>query len=373
MISKYTSSIITFLGIFCLLFLIFFVFFVTKSLAAITCLEPKEECIEDQGKTRDVDGFIIDPGCWRKRFTYECREKADNNCQFLRDQKCSQIGSKCKIMLSGTCVVQDETYNCPVKKCDIKEVPCGKDIFCIGGNCAPSNPVKAKDKDLEKAIAYLSSISEMANQVKEQNSRNFVIFAGKPMECTRYALPGLTKDCCADNEGIFSCDAEEKELSEMRKAGRVIEVGRYCNNEDPIFHQCTSYHTANCVFGSRIARIIQNDGRKKQLGIGFGYVSDDEKSSHVDCRGITKDELAKMKFDLMDFSELFDEIRKEAEKRSPKEGILKQKAAGYSHDDLKSRSTKNLGVSESSEKPETGIGLKAAERIKDFYGERIKK
>jgi hypothetical protein len=77
-----------------------------------------------------------------------------------------------------------------------------------------------------------------------------------------------------------------------------------------------------------------------------------------------------MKFDLMDFSELFDEIRKEAEKRSPKEGILKQKASGYSYDDLKSRSTKNLGVSES---PETGVGLKAAERIKDFYGERIKK
>jgi len=349
---------------------LFFAFFATKSLAAITCLAPKEECIEDQGKTRDVNGFTVAPGCWRKRFTYECRETTDNNCQPLRDKKCSQISAKCKIMFSGTCVVQDETYNCPIKKCDIKEVPCGKDIFCIGGNCAPSNPVKAKDKDLEKAIAYLSSISAMANQVKEQNDRNPIIFAGKPMRCARYALPGVTKDCCADNEGLFSCDEEEKELSQMKKAGRAIEVGKYCNIEDPILHLCTSHHTAYCVFGSRIARIIQNDGRKKQLGIGFGYVNDDEKSTRVDCRGITKEELAQMKFDLMDFSELFDEIRKEAEKNSPKEGILKQKASGYSYDDLKSRSTKNLGVSES---PETGVGLKAAERIKDFYGDRIKK
>ena len=317
-----------------------------------------------------MEGFPINPGCWKKRVIHECSEESDNNCQILRDQKCSQISAKCKIMLNGTCVVQDETYNCPVKKCDMKEVPCGKDIFCVGGNCAPSNPVKSKAKDLEKAIAYLSSISEIANQVEKQNDRNPIIFAGKSMTCASYALPGLTKDCCADNEGIFSCDEEEKKLSEMRKAGRAIRVGEYCNNKDPIFNKCTSYHTVYCVFGSRIARIIQNDGRKKQLGIGFGHVNDDDKSNNVDCRGITKEELARMNFDLMDFSELFDEIRKEAKKRSPKEEILKQKSSGYSRDDLKSRSTKNLGVSES---PETGIGLKAAERIKEFYGDRVKR
>ncbi|CAL7962208.1 hypothetical protein GAMM_340009 [Gammaproteobacteria bacterium] len=77
-----------------------------------------------------------------------------------------------------------------------------------------------------------------------------------------------------------------------------------------------------------------------------------------------------MKFDLMDFSELYDELKKEAEKRASKEEALKQKASGYSYDELKSSSTKNLGLPES---PETGIGLKVAERIKDFYGTRIKK
>ncbi len=255
MISKYTSTIVSFLCIFSLLF------FITKSPAAVTCLAPKEECIEGQGETRDFDGFTINPSCWRKRFIYECHENADNNCQLLRDQKCSQISAKCKITLNGVCVVQDETYNCPIKKCDIKNIPCGKDVFCIGGSCASTNPVQATEKDLGKALSQLSALNEIAGQVKEQNDRNPVIFVGKTMECARYAMPGITKDCCNDNEGLFSCDTEEKELSLMKKAGRAIEVGKYCHTKDPITKTCTSYHTAHCIFGSRIARIIQNDGR----------------------------------------------------------------------------------------------------------------
>lgn len=346
-------------------------FLITGKVFAFTCsTDPKTECIE-AGGARMIDGVSVTLDCWRCRTIHEYSDPSDNNCKQLRDQNCSLVKAVCRKRSDGICAVQDATYSCPIEQCDeTGDIVCSKKLFCVDGNCTPSNPVKAKDKDLEKAIAYLSSISEMANQIKEQNNENPIIFAGKPMRCARYPLPGITKDCCADDEGIFSCDTEEKELSQMRKAGRAIEVGKYCNIEDPILHLCTSHHTAYCVFGSRIARIIQNDGRKKQLGIGFGYANDDEKSTRVDCRGITKEELAQMKFDLMDFSELFDEIRKEAEKNSPKEGILKQKASGYSYDDLKSRSTKNLGVSGS---PETGVGLKAAERIKDFYGERIKK
>lgn len=310
----------------------FFIFPIIKVSADISCSTSKEVCIESQNETEYIENVPYNLGCKKYRVTYECKEKSDNNCQQLRDKGCSQIGAKCKVMLKDTCVVQDETYNCPIKKCDMKEVSCGKDIFCANGNCAPSNPTKAKDKDLEKALAYLSSVSEMANQVKEQNDRNFVIFAGRKMECSRNILPGATKDCCADNEGIFRCTDEEKELYQMRRAGRAIEVGKYCHTK---VLECLSHHTAYCVFGSRIARIIQNDGRRNQLGISFGYVNDDKKSDYVDCRGITKDELTRMKFDQMDFSELYNELKKEAEKRAPKKEALKQKADGYTYDDLK--------------------------------------
>ena len=358
MISKQIHYTAIFLSVLCSLLLI------PDSLAVITCSEPKEECIEGKGETRNTENIQVSPGCWKKRFTYECRETADNNCQQLRDQKCLQIGAKCKIMLNGTCVVQDETYNCPVKKCDATEnIPCSKDIFCAGGNCASTNPVKAKEKDLEKALAYLSALSDSAKQITDQNTENPIIFAGKSMECSRNILSDITKDCCADNEGVFKCAEDEKELYQMKKAGRAIEVGEYCYNEK--LGICTSHHKAYCVFGSRIARIVQNDGRK-QLGINFGNVGDDY--VHLDCRGITMDELAKMKFDLMDFSELFDEIRKEAEKRAPKDEALMQKSSTYTYDELKEKSTKNMPVT-----PETGTGFKAAERMKEFYADHNKK
>ena len=343
-------------------------FFITANAVAATCYNPKTECVEGRA-TRDKDGVPVTLDCWRYRTTYECKESSDNNCKQLRDQGCSQIKADCRTMWAGTCAVQDEVFSCPVEQCnEAGNINCGKDLFCMGGGCFATTPTK--NKNFDKAAASLAALNAVADEVKKQNTDNPQIFAGKVMECSCYALPGITKDCCNDNSGLFSCDAEEKELSQMKKAGRVIEVGEYCNNKDPITKTCTSHHTAHCVFGSRIARIIQNDGRKKQLGIGFGYVNDDDKKAHVDCRGITKDELVKMKFDQMDFSELYDEIKKEAEKKSPKKEVLKQKSDGYSYDDLKTRSTKNLEVAESSE---TGVGLKAAERIKDFYGERIKK
>ena len=343
---------------------------ITSNAWAITCLNPKTECL-GANETRPIDGISVKLDCWGYRTTYECREDSDNNCEPLRQQKCAQVKVKCREQKDGICAVQDEIYSCPVEKCDeTGKISCGKNIFCVNGNCASTNPVKATDKEIGRSLSYLAALNEIASSVKDQNSKESIIFTGKIMECASYAMPGITKDCCNNNAGLFSCDAEEEKLSQMKKAGIAIEVGEYCNNEDPVFHQCTSHHTAYCVFDSRIAKIIQNDGRKKQLGISFGYVNDDDKSSRVNCRGITKDELTKMKFDLMDFSELYDEMKKEAEKRASKEEALKQKSSGYSYDELKSRSTKNLRLQES---PETGTGLKAAERIKDFYGERIKK
>ena len=52
-----------------------------------------------------------------------------------------------------------------------------------------------------------------------------------------------------------------------------------------------------CVFDNKLARIIQYQGRSGQLGIGFGG------ASSPDCRGITVDELQKIDFNAMDYSD----------------------------------------------------------------------
>ena len=68
----------------------------------------------------------------------------------------------------------------------------------------------------------------------------------------------------------------------------------------------------------------------------------------------------------MNFSELYKEIREKA--KIPTEGILRQKAASYTREELKEKSSKGKSISS-----ETSVGLKAAERIKEFYDKNIKK
>jgi conjugal transfer mating pair stabilization protein TraN len=286
-------------------------------------------------------------------------------------------------MVNGTCVIQDNVYNCSVKKCEgIKEVFCAKDVFCVSGNCASSSPAKAGEQDSGKTMAYLSILTEAAKEVIEDNKNNPidlkvksakevieqnehkpVIFAGTKIECSKNILPGITKDCCADNEGIFSCADDEKRLIEAKRAGRAIEVGEYCHNKAPLTGVCTSYHTAYCVFGSRLARIIQNDGRKNQLGIGFGYVNDDDKGSNVDCRAITPYELSKMDFSKMNFGELYDAIKNEVEKRLPTNENLKQKVSEHTYQDLKEKTPQWKAASS-----KTTMEPNARDRIMEFYG-----
>lgn len=337
---------------------------VSNVLATISCTNPKTECVEGRS-TKDYEGVPVTLDCWHTRTISECKETADNNCQALRDQGCSQVGVKCKVMFNDTCVVQDETYRCPVNKCSAP-ITHPKELFCKEGRCTPTSP--QQDKNFNKAVSSFAALLEVSDDIKKQHTENPEIFKGGALECSRNILPGITKDCCADNEGIFRCDEGEKKLFQMRKAGLAIEVGEYCHNKDPITKLCTSHHTTYCTFGSRIAKIIQNDGRRNQLGIGFGHVSDDSGAAHVDCRGLTKDELARMDFSKMDFSEIYKEIKAKAEEKMPPKETLKQKVQGVPYEELRDRVLKGKNVPE-----ETGLGLKAAERIKEFYSDRTKK
>nr|WP_255479114.1 conjugal transfer protein TraN [Arsenophonus endosymbiont of Aphis craccivora] len=56
------------------------------------------------------------------------------------------------------------------------------------------------------------------------------------------------------------------------------------------------------MFDSKLAQIVQAQGRGGQLGVGFGI------AKHPDCRGLTIDELQQVKFDALDFTEFHDEL-----------------------------------------------------------------
>jgi len=297
-----------------LLFSLFVLLLLNEKALADSCQDIKTICLQ-AGGTRYFDGVEVTLPCWQYQITRSCGETTDDNCKELRSQGCVQIDSKCRTMLGDICVVQDETYNCPVEKCeDTDGIVCGDEFFCMNGDCSEHNPVLNKNfgQDVTKMAAVTAAAEDVKKQQKDRDHPDVFIFTGKPMECSIDFAH--SKDCCKDTgwlKGlILNCDSEEEELGKAKETGLVVEAGdgtnnTYCHTK---FIECLAKHRVYCVFPNKLAQVIQAKGRKEQLGINFGYVSDDD--AHPDCRGLTPDEISKIDFSKIDFSFLEDDIKK---------------------------------------------------------------
>lgn len=135
------------------------------------------------------------------------------------------------------------------------------------------------------------------------NDVNVRAFTGKPVEC-RMAIAGFN-NCCKDSGwgqgiGLAHCDSEEKALGKAKEKLLTVYVGTYCSKK--VLGVCLQKKKAYCQFDSKLAQIVQAQGRKGQLGIGFGS------GKHPDCRGITVEELQALRFDRMDFSNFYSDL-----------------------------------------------------------------
>lgn len=97
----------------------------------------------------------------------------------------------------------------------------------------------------------------------------------------------------------LECDQAENLLAMRRGQNLCTHVGSYCSSK--ILGACITKKEAHCCFNSRLARIINAQGRA-QLGRGYG----DPKSP--DCSGFTVAELQGLDFSRMDLSEFYAEI-----------------------------------------------------------------
>jgi hypothetical protein len=138
----------------------------------------------------------------------------------------------------------------------------------------------------------------------QNDLRNFsTIFKGSDRRCTRNCLN--FRDCCGSGKGwgvslkLTNCDAKEKELRELRDKNRCVMVGTYC--AEKLAGQCIRKKTTFCCYTSKLAKIIQEQGRG-QLGLGFGSPKQPQ------CQGLTPEQLSKIDFRQVNFSDLFQDI-----------------------------------------------------------------
>ena len=263
------------------------------------CHVKEEKCLLPNA-TKTINDVPVTRPCWEKQLSYDCeRSPAVDDCGALDDAQCEQTQSICDQKAGDVCLSYQQTYRCPQTACvNTANIICGdgKD-YCLNGDCTdhgyqPSN-------DFGKVLTAMSATNESA-----KNYESNKIFKGTPRECRDDA--GNFSNCCqgsgwGQDINLAHCSQKEKELGTAREKQTAVYVGRYCSSK--ILGKCIEHKETYCIFGSKIARVIQEQGRLRQLQIGFGD------GKHANCNGITPEQLQHINLARIDFGkEILEEL-----------------------------------------------------------------
>ena len=169
---------------------------------------------------------------------------------------------------------------------------CGSVRYCVGAGCetVPSQ----SNTGFVNATTRLNMALELGGDEFDRQDMRF--FKGRRRACHIH-FGGLA-NCCKNSGalvGLANCSASEIELAEERNAGNTHYLGRYCSRKT-LFGICIRHSRAWCVFGSKLGRILQQQGRR-QLGIGWSS-----------CRGFTVAEIEGIDFASLDLSEFTQDL-----------------------------------------------------------------
>ena len=169
---------------------------------------------------------------------------------------------------------------------------CGQVTYCVGAGC--ETVASQANTGFVDATTRLNMALELGGDEFDRQDMRF--FTGKRRACHIH-FGGLA-NCCKNSGllvGMANCSAEEIELAEERNAGNTHYLGRYCSKKT-LFGICIRRSRAWCVFGSKLGRILQQQGRA-QLGIGWSS-----------CRGLTVAEIEGIDFARLDLSEFTENL-----------------------------------------------------------------
>ncbi|WP_081441992.1 conjugal transfer protein TraN [Mariprofundus ferrooxydans] len=264
------------------------------------CVRKTHVCVD---KTpRFIAGQKVLRPCWRWRDRYQCPGAMVDTCKPLIAKGCQQVSSACiSRQPDGSCATFQNTYQCIIKKgTTVTRQVCGNAAMCVAGTCFKTNTPPAND------FAYVVSrfAAAAAAGASASASGGISIFKGGPEHCNRTIL-GAKNCCTASPSGwgkniIKGCPASAKKLAQARQAATGHFIGSFCAAKG-LFGICLRIQEVWCVFPSKLARIIQEQGRP-QLGIGWGA------AQAPNCRGFTPQEFQRLDFSKMNLSEFYSDI-----------------------------------------------------------------
>jgi type-F conjugative transfer system mating-pair stabilization protein TraN len=265
------------------------------------CTYAEKKCVGGPG-TRLIDGYPVFKQCWREERTYHCEKPTQNTCTPLRLKGCSQVSSKCLEKQGDACVLYEQTFECVTRDPSIKKIRLkGVTPYCLDGSCSTFG--YAPNQDMAEALSKLAIFKDMQGQIEAKANS---IFKGEARTCSRNCVN--FKDCCGNGKGwgvslgLSNCSEEEKALANFKQEKKCVFVGTYCAEKS--LGMCLKKKSTYCCFGSRLARLLHDQGRS-QLGLNYGNAESPQ------CRGFTLEELQKITFDTLNMSELYEDLQAE--------------------------------------------------------------
>lgn len=269
-----------------------------------SCNVTHQQCIEGRA-TRTLNGIPTTLDCWKYRVDHQCTRP--NTCNVL-PADCTTASTHCSLQQNGVCIEEKVNKSCPQRRCSATQLICGEESFCLDGDCFEAK--ETTSNRFNESTSALAALAEAADGLGDPP----MIFAGKGMKCTDAAF-GFA-DCCKDSGwgtsiGIAQCNDEEKALGQAKEQGITIALGSYC--AEKVLGACIRKKKTYCVFDSKLARIIQEQGSKGQLGISLGT------AKHPICGALTPEQLQNIDFERLDFSDFYDDMHRNTNLPSAKE------------------------------------------------------
>ncbi|EGQ0571277.1 TPA_asm: type-F conjugative transfer system mating-pair stabilization protein TraN [Salmonella enterica subsp. enterica serovar Enteritidis] len=288
------------------------------------------ECSEPGGtKTGVMEGkpWSLTEACWAYRDKYVTQSADNGTCQaYVDNPACTLATRQCAFYSGeGTCLHEYATYSCESKTSG-KVMICGGDVFCLDGECDKAQ--SGKSNDFGEAVSQLAALAAAGKDVAALNGIDVRAFTGQAKFCKK-AAAGYS-NCCKDSGwgqdiGLAKCSSDEKALAKAKTNKLTVSVGEFCSKK--VLGVCLEKKRSYCQFDSKLAQIVQQQGRNGQLHISFGS------SKHPDCRGITVDDLQQIKFDQLDFTNFYEDLMNN--QKIPDSGALTEKVKEQIADQLR--------------------------------------
>ncbi|MCB1116870.1 MAG: conjugal transfer protein TraN, partial [Chlamydiia bacterium] len=265
-------------------------------------------------ETRIIDGVPYHRDIWEKKLMFSCSECDNSGCQEMRKLGARMIKKKClKELETGECVLWEKTYDLGSRAAhsQTKLFFEGEEIFGLEG----WDSSYEKNNEMGEALATFSSFTDIKREMEEHPERGIAeqsieIFKGEKHRCQCTFLDGVFFDCCKKMQGLTldvglaKCSQEEKLLAEKRKDGKCHHVG---SKELEILGTDIKKTQCYCCFPTKLARIINEEGRK-QLGLDWGTFE------KPDCSGFSIKRMQRLAFDKMDLTEIIEDFENKLKK-----------------------------------------------------------